>query len=348
LPLEVKSGLVPFRKLRKTRHLMHEPAQRKRFPGPVFIVGLPRSGTKLLRDLLNENPAIGIPVAETHVIPTLVKRFGDPPRLADDASLRRFHVELTQTAFCWHMKRFGVVMPFEHLEKTADRSSWTGIFEAILRYFAPARREDGFLWGDKSPSYLTKMDVLKRIFPAARFLHILRDPRDCSLSAKKAWGKSVYRAAEAWRDGVKTSRRMGASLGADYKEIYFEALLDDPSKALAEVCTFLERDFVPAMTELKRAGENLGDAKGQARILRENRGKYEGHLPAKQVKRIEEIVFPALEGLPYKAQHATGFRPLGPLERLVLRAHDKVQRLRFDLTSKGVLEGLRFHYRLKW
>jgi len=51
------------------------------FTGPLFILGMPRSGTKLLRDLLNRNPKIGVPTSETDFIPYLIKPFGNPTRI---------------------------------------------------------------------------------------------------------------------------------------------------------------------------------------------------------------------------------------------------------------------------
>jgi len=59
--------------------------KKSNFFGPLFIIGMPRSGTKLLRDLMNQNPKIGIPAAETHFIPFMIKKFGDPPNFYEDS-----------------------------------------------------------------------------------------------------------------------------------------------------------------------------------------------------------------------------------------------------------------------
>ncbi|MBI4602227.1 MAG: sulfotransferase, partial [Planctomycetes bacterium] len=138
------------------------------FTGPLFVVGAPRSGTKLLRDLLNQHPRIGIPVAETHFIPGLVRRHGNPPRLEAAGGLEGLHREIRDTAFSWHMRRFGQEMPLERLEAVEDRSSWAAILEAVLRFYAPGGKAPGFIFGDKTPSYLSHLRLLKEVFPPAR------------------------------------------------------------------------------------------------------------------------------------------------------------------------------------
>jgi hypothetical protein len=51
------------------------------FRGPLFVVGMSWSGTKLLRDLLNQHPQIGIPPSESRFLPAVIERFGSIPDL---------------------------------------------------------------------------------------------------------------------------------------------------------------------------------------------------------------------------------------------------------------------------
>mgnify|MGYP000529984615 CR=1 FL=1 len=64
-----------------------------KFKGPLFIVGMPRSGTKLLRDLLNQHPKIHIAEIETHFLPfwfSQWKEFGDLSEKENFYSLRKW------------------------------------------------------------------------------------------------------------------------------------------------------------------------------------------------------------------------------------------------------------------
>lgn len=316
-----------------------------KFTGPLFILGMPRSGTKLLRDLLNQNPKIGIPPAETNFIPYMIKRFGNAPSFENDNEFDRFLKELRKTTFWEWMKPYGLVFRKEYLDKEADKKSWNSIFEVILRYYAPFGRSEDFIWGDKSPTYLCHMILLKKIFPEAKFLHIIRDPRDCCLSTKKAWGKNLYRTAELWRRTLKNAKFDGCKLGKDYMEVLYEALLDDPEKVMRSICDFVGCDFNLAMTELKKPSENLGDTKGQARIVKNNKKKYIIELSSSEIKRIEEIVYPVAKALPYKFEHDVEFKPLSPLMFLIHTLYDGLAMIKFHVHERGLLHGISFFYR---
>lgn len=316
-----------------------------RFTGPIFIVGVPRSGTKLLRDLLNQNSKIGIPIAESHFIPYMIKRFGNPPRFADDNSFHLFYDEFVRTRFFWYMKGFGRVLNQDDIEKNAEKTSWASIFEVILRGYAPSGRDKDFIWGDKCPSYLTRINLLKDLFPKARFIHIIRDPRDCCLSTKKAWGRTLYSTAHAWRTSIEAAQAGGQQLGNDYLEVFFESLLEDPQKTLSDICDFLHCEFVSEMMYLGRPTENLGDAKGQTKIVQTNMKKYLTQLSKPSIKRIEEIVYPVMKFTPYEFEHAVEFRPVSSRKLMILLRYNKWNRLKFDIKTKGLREGLRFYYK---
>ncbi|MEW5985387.1 MAG: sulfotransferase [Chloroflexota bacterium] len=323
------------------------------FSGPLFIVGMPRSGSKLLRELLNQHPQIGLPPAESHFIPYFIRRFGNPPPFQQAKEWHHFFQDFERTAFYWHTKREGRTLTMDELARSADLSSWPSILQTILTWYAPPGKAAGFVWGDKTPGYVNHLALLKGLFPAARFLHVIRDPRDVALSAHKTWGKSLYRAAESWRVTLLVARRQAALMGGAYHELFYEELLAEPERVLRPVCDFLERDFVPAMTQLARPVEMLGDARGRLDIVADNQGKYRQELTAAQVRRIEEIVYPLLASdTPYQVCSATAFRPLSPLARRWLAWLDGWAAVRFHVGEKGLRPGLRYfaalHKRSSW
>ena len=323
-----------------------------KFQGPLFIVGMPRSGTKLLRDLLNQNPEIAIPTVESHFIPYLIKQFGIPPKFHQQEEIDRFYVEFTRTPFFWNMKNQGRTLEKESLIKAANLTSWASIFEVILKFYAPLGRSSDFIWGDKTPGYLRHMPLLKSLFPEARFLHIVRDPRDYVLSVSKAWGKSIYRAAHVWNETLRVAYPIGLLLGGDYKEVFYEALISEPERVLDEVCQFLNRKFIPGMMKLSSSSETLGDARGQTEIVQDNQGKYAAHLSWQEVKRIEEIVYPIAKSVGYQPEFAARHKPLNPLTLQLLRIYDGWTSVRFHVSEKGFSQGvdyfLSLHRRSSW
>ncbi len=168
------------------------------FLGPLFIVGMHRSGTKLLRNLLNQHPQISIPTIESCFIPYLINKFGNSPQFEDD--------------------------------NLTDRTSWSEIFEVIFKFYIPQSKNKNVIWGDKTPQYLPRIKLLKRLYPKAKFIHIIRHPGDYCISAKKAWGKSIYRSANSWRHEIEKAREVGGGLGDDYLEVFYENLVENPEK----------------------------------------------------------------------------------------------------------------------
>ena len=77
------------------------------FTGPLFIVGLPRSGTKLLRSLLNNHPEIGIPGAESQFLPYLYRRWAQFGDLSDSAKFHNFYAYATKLPYFVYMRQQG-------------------------------------------------------------------------------------------------------------------------------------------------------------------------------------------------------------------------------------------------
>src|SRR5689334_4978208 len=136
-----------------------------------FIVGLSRSGTTLLRLMLDAHPELAIP-PETHFIPEGAKACQEPgaPRAA---SLKGFPSTSTWSDF--HLAadmleaRIASIEPF-------DLSDALRAFYGLYAERFGKRR-----WGDKT-NHLWNLKLIQSLLPEARFIHIVRDGRDVALS----------------------------------------------------------------------------------------------------------------------------------------------------------------------
>jgi hypothetical protein len=317
--------------------------EKQKYAGPLFIVGVGRSGTKLLRDLLNKNPKIGIPIIETGFIPYMFEHYSNQPGFIDVYRFKQFYKELSRTSFFLDFKRRGYVLSWQDLSKCVDKGSLTSVFEFILKFYAPEGRDQGFVWGDKTPVYLNHMILLKKYFPEAKFIHIFRDPRDYCLSIKKSSGKSMYRAAEDWREQIQSSLADAPRLAPDYLQISYESLLTNPEEILRRICLFIEVDFNNSMLRPLNTTEKLGDARGQDIIVAGNLRKYKSQLSPDQIKRIEEIVEPIARVLNYEIGKEICFQPLHPYEKRMFTAYDGWMSIKYHISEYGFLLGL---YRL--
>ena len=200
---------------------------------PIFVVGCPRSGTGLLRDLLRSHPRLSLP-PESHFIPAFYRAWGDPSSDRQARALGRRILALRR------VRAWGLA-----LEPAAfdGRRSFAEIVDVVYGEFA--RQEGKSRWGDKTPHYVTQIPTLLRAFPRAKIVHIYRDGRDVALSYLRApFGpNNVYVAAGTWDRYVASGRRDGREAAGSYAEVRYEDLLRDPRATMSALCEFLGEAF---------------------------------------------------------------------------------------------------------
>src|SRR5579875_1073734 len=199
---------------------------------PIFIVGCPRSGTTLLRRMIDSHPNISCG-PETGF-------------LADLERAERLNWE--------RIVRFGVSRRQWH-QQAADYFEWLH-----LQYMhAQGKRR----WADKTPSYALFLDYIDQLFPTAQVVHIIRDGRDVVASHRDRWGiRSANRAVRAWPLHVGKARAWGQGQpGSRYYELRYEALVAEPEAVLRPLVAWLGEpwdDRVMAFGEFEHArGPNL-------------------------------------------------------------------------------------------
>lgn len=305
----------------------------RQFTGPLFVVGMPRSGTKLLRSLLNRHPLIGVPGVETEFLPWLARhiaRFGD---LSDRARFEVFYAEMLRHSYFRYRREHGNLIDAARWYEACTEFTAAGVFEALMRVETDAPRGSARIWGDKSPSYIDDIPLLKQLYPAAKVLHIVRDARDHCLSIRQTWGKDMLRAAQRWADGVRKAREAGAALGADYLELRYEDLLARTETELRAVCAFLGVEFEPGMLTLVRPSEDLGDTRGARQVVDGNREKYRRKMAPRTIARIEELAGPVLREYGYEL--VLPLRPVRRLSALEMRLAQLRDAVGLVLTSRS-------------
>src|SRR5690606_12199558 len=123
--------------------------------------------------------------------------------------------------------------------------------DGVLRYFAA--REGKSRWCEKTPQHAQHLDSLSLLFPRARFIHLVRDGRDCAASFYRRWKRAPELTMHRWKHVVRLARSQGAQLGPErYLELRFEALTADPDHWLRRICDFVGVAFDPAVLQSSR------------------------------------------------------------------------------------------------
>jgi hypothetical protein len=173
----------------------HSTSDTTLFKGPLFIVGLSRSGTQLLRELLNRHERVCIPVRESHFIPRLLSY----SHSRDKEQCARI-VEIVECSnFISDLRNLNQAPSKEEIISLADSHPVNIFIEELMKRCTNKYTASECISGDKTPNNMLHMRLLKSYFPLARFLHIIRDPRERSLSTKKRWGAHPFASAIQWR-----------------------------------------------------------------------------------------------------------------------------------------------------
>jgi len=194
---------------------------------PEAILGVSRSGTTLMRRVLDKHSRIGI-ATENHYLGHLLARegarcyFGRVGDLRDDDAVRR-RVELIYSGELQRRSRLRELSPYwrwltdkvprEDIEAyllASDRSE-RGVFEAFLRIYADRRGKA--IMGEKTPAHLAYVETLLGWFPEGRVIHCMRDPRAIYVSELRRRYREQYRLVR-FEDLVAARRRRSAGCAA--------------------------------------------------------------------------------------------------------------------------------------
>jgi hypothetical protein len=253
------------------------------FPVP-FICGATRSGTTLMRLMLDAHPEMAIG-GETHFVVPMLKASARRARSADELA------EMVITAERWgdfHLSEDELRERF----RAVDPLNCTDAVRAFYRLYAEHQGKER--WGDKTPGYVREMVLLQRAFGEARFVHMIRDGRDVAMSVvPREWGpKTIEGAAGLWKRRIERAREQQSKLD-HYIEVHYEELITDTEAVLRRVCDFIELEFDPVMLEYHaRAEERLAE---KARDLPTRFGKItaesrlESHKLASEPPRSDRI-----------------------------------------------------------
>lgn len=207
---------------------------------PFFIVGSARSGTTLLRLILNAHPDVAVPPESRFVVELWS---GDGTVEVNDYLARLSAHKRFQT---WDIP----IATVRQELGTATRVPYSDAIRATFTAYAHANGKT--LWGDKTPRYVESLDFLANLLPEARFVHLIRDGRNVALSyANVPFGpKTVGKAAALWAKRVTAGRDACPRLGAErYLEIRYEDLVEDTEGETRDICQFLELEFDPGMMD---------------------------------------------------------------------------------------------------
>lgn len=261
-------------------------SSRKSDDQPVIIGGCGRSGTTLLRAMLNAHKHINI---------------------GPETGLLSGNRDLTNLSYALNMS-------VAEIRREYQRSACLGEFvERVLRRGATLAGKER--WGEKSPSNVKHLQKIFQFFPKARFIHMVRDGRDvvCSLRThpKYRWQNGARIAtgiinpwemcAARWvRD---TTAGMDWRGDARYLEVRYEDLVRHTEETIGRVLDFLGEDWDAQVLDYYRThcerASDVANPGVKAPVYFGAIGRWERDMPLEAAQAFDSDAFALLVSLKY-------------------------------------------------
>jgi hypothetical protein len=254
---------------------------------PVFICGIDRSGKTYMRFMLNAHPSFAIS-KRTKLWQKYYLRFGD---LGNSSNLAyclqvlagQKHIQSLELDFC------KLNHDFEIGPQTYER-----LFALIQLQYAQSLGKPR--WGDQGELLEKKAVRILQRFPNAKFIHMLRDPRDryeAALHKSKRRG-GIGAATSRWLYSASLANRNQQKYPQRYKVVRYENMVSQTEDTMYEVCQFLGESYHPAMISMKNekrfSNHNLKKNRAQSSPLSTSYiGRFRENLPDHEIYFIQKL-----------------------------------------------------------
>lgn len=288
---------------------------------PFFIVGTERSGSNLLRLILDSHPRIVIP-HPPHVMryfSPLVAHYGD---LHDPQRFRALVDDVLALVHA-HIHPWPSVPNAEAVIARCEQRDLLAVYGAVHEL---ARDASGKArWGCKSTFMMHHADAVLERWPDARLLWLYRDPRDVAASSRESVFSTFHPAytARLWSGQQTLGLAVERAHPANTLRIRYESLVAAPELEVRRICEFLGEEFHPKMlqwfkgAEAKRSAGLSESWSNTAAPMREDRlERWRRDLAVADVKAVESIAGVTMAALDYErvtpasSAAATGFTEL--------------------------------------
>jgi len=298
----------------------------------IFMIGIQRSGSNLLRLMLNESPEIAAP-HPPHVLQRmmpLVRHYGDLSEagrfslLVDDVCRL---VELNPVP--WE----GVVLDRKDVAARCRTQSLVAVFGAV--YDIMARAWGAKTWCCKSLANIYYLPEIEAYFKDARYIYLYRDGRDVAVSFSKAvvGEKHFYHIAREWNEAQQLALSFREKIPKDrFFNLSYEDLTTEPERTVRALCAFLEVEYKGSMLEFYKSDEAKRAASASnlwenvtTPLMKNNSRKFLKEARESDIRIFESVAGESMDRLGYERLFAKNGEELrfGPAQILGFDAENK-------------------------
>ncbi|MBL1431939.1 MAG: hypothetical protein COC09_04165 [Gammaproteobacteria bacterium] len=261
-------------------------------PHPIFILGMNGSGTTMLLDCLNNHPELYGFRGETRVIPHFISKLPSYGDINNDDNFLKLWNDFRSVPILVSCND-GTLPPIPddwHKRKRCLGSVIDGIFEYFSSLDGKRR------WCEKTPMHALHISALARVFPGAKFIHMIRDGRDCAASFHRRWGYNIKRTICRWKEVILVAQTQGNELPTQYMELRYEDLTEQPDIWMRRICIFLNIEFNEKVLYLSRNQEFSGSTH---KSITPNNAKWKKYYSQHTLAALDNIAGKQLDALGY-------------------------------------------------
>ncbi|VAW64546.1 Sulfotransferase domain protein [hydrothermal vent metagenome] len=274
----------------------------------VFIIGTQRSGSNLLRLMLNQLKEIASP-HPPHILDRMIPLMGTYGDLKDDAKFKTLVDDVC---------RLVELNPVEWSDVTFDREkiftqsendrSLMSVYKAV--YDTYAEHQNAHTWCCKSMANINYIDSIEAHFEQPKYIYLYRDGRDVALSFQKAvvGEKHMYNIAKDWADTQEIAVNLRSSIESEFfYSVSYEQLTQQPEETAQSLCKFLGVEFSSDMFDFHKSSEakNAADSSDlwgnvTSPIQSNNSKKYKKEMSEDDIRIFESVAGKMLDQLNYE------------------------------------------------
>ncbi|WPU96076.1 sulfotransferase [Mucilaginibacter sabulilitoris] len=274
-------------------------------PQGIQIIGTQRSGSNLLRVILDQSEAIASP-HPPHILVTfvpLLKFYGPLDDYAYKILINDVADYVEANPVPWDGVRINKDWIFEN-------SRVHSIYEINrLIYEQAAIAKGAKYWCCKSMANVHYADDLESYNPGLKYIYLYRDGRDVAVSFKKAivGEKHIYHLAQQWAYDQAACIKLAERIGEErFFALNYETLITQPEMLIRKLCKFLEIDYDDNMLSFYNSNESKATAAAgemwqnlEKPIMNNNKGKFHKELTPAEIEIFELVSYDVLQKLNY-------------------------------------------------
>jgi hypothetical protein len=278
------------------------------FTSPVFVVGPPRSGTTLTARLLGGLPVLFMP-GETHYLEDIYRRHGNRGEASEHltdilARLRTLYGRFEEPE---DQRRIDALYESGALERALSGCrTHREVFAAFMTLQAASAGKSR--WGNQVPRDVFELDTIFRMFPDARVIACIRDPRDFLVSYRDKWTISADGArlrrlyhpvltSYLWKSSAQAILAGKSRFESAVHVVRYEDLVREPAPRLRQLCAFIGEEFHPRLLDTTFSNSSTG--KPLSGVSSRSAGRWRLDLAVEDAYFAQKICGPVMEKFGY-------------------------------------------------